>query len=73
MKYGVTYILYAGTKIVEADSAEGAREIVEGMSDDELMDGAEIDDIVQDVELLDDDEDGDKLEEEPDDDATKSA
>lgn len=69
MKYAVTYILYAGTKIVEADSEEHARGIVEGMSYDELMDGAEIDDIVQEVEP----EDGDDLEEEPDDDATKSA
>jgi hypothetical protein len=52
MKYAVDYILYAGTKIVEADSEEDAREFVEQMSDEELMDGGEIDDIVQDVRLL---------------------
>jgi hypothetical protein len=55
MEYAVSFILYAGTKIVEADSEEEARKIVEGMDEVELMEGAEIDDIVQDVELLDDD------------------
>ena len=52
MEYAVNYVLYAGTKIVEAESEEDASALVEGMSEEELLDGAQIDNIVQDVTPL---------------------
>ena len=42
MQYAVSYILYAGTKIVDADDAAHAAELVEGMDESELMDGGQI-------------------------------
>jgi len=49
MRFAVAYILFAGTKIVEAPDEAAAKEIVENMTNDELMNDAEDHDIVQSV------------------------
>ena len=56
-EYYVDFILYAGTKIVDAESAEDAAAIVQGMSDEDLMEGSEIDEIVQDVREVEEEDD----------------